>query len=183
MARLPVTIATWDYDRVRALVDGRVAVEGCDVNYITMPVEECFERAYFHGEFEVAEIGFCPYLITLSRGNAPYVAVPAFLSRMFRHSAIYVRSDRDIDGPADLRGRRVGVPEYQMSAAMWVRGFLQDELGIAASDIDWVQARPGEPPAGATSFPSTCRDGFPAHLGSTTARRCRRCWPTAASTR
>ncbi len=94
MARLPVTIATWDYDRVRALVDGRVAVEGCDVNYITMPVEECLERAYFHGEFEVAEIGFSPYLITLSRGSAPYVAVPAFLSRMFRHSAIYVRSDR-----------------------------------------------------------------------------------------
>ena len=68
MSRLPITIATWDYDRVRALADGRVQVEGCDVNYVTMPVEECFERAFFHGEFEVAEIGFSPYLIALSRG-------------------------------------------------------------------------------------------------------------------
>jgi 4,5-dihydroxyphthalate decarboxylase len=160
MARLPITIATWDYDRVRALVDGRVAVEGCDVNYITMPVEECLERTYFHGEFEVAEIGFSPYLITLSRGSAPYAAVPAFLSRMFRHSAIYVRSDRHIDGPADLRGRRIGVPEYQMSAAMWVRGFLQDEFGIAASDIDWVQGGL-ENPGRRDKFPLNLPEGFP----------------------
>ena len=68
-----------------------------------MPVEECFERAYFHGEFEVAEIGFSPYLIALSRGVPPYVAVPAFLSRMFRHSAVYIRNDRGIEGPADLQ--------------------------------------------------------------------------------
>jgi len=94
MSRQPITIATWDYDRVRPLVDGRVRVEGCDVNFLTMPVEECFERAYFHGEFEVAEIGFSPYLIALSRGVPPYVAVPAFLSRMFRHSAVYIRADR-----------------------------------------------------------------------------------------
>jgi 4,5-dihydroxyphthalate decarboxylase len=140
MSRLPITVATWDYDRVRALIDGRVTVEGCDVNYLTMPVEECFERAFFHGEFEVAEIGFSPYLIALSRGTTPYVAVPVFLSRMFRHSAVYIRSDRGIAGPADLRGKRIGVPEYQMSAVMWFRGFLQDEFGIAASDIAWVQA-------------------------------------------
>ena len=139
MSRLPITIATWDYDRVRPLVDGRVRVEGCDVNYLTMPVEECFERAYFHGEFEVAEIGFSPYLIALSRGTPPYVAVPAFLSRMFRHSAVYIRNDRGIEGPADLKGKRIGVPEYQMSAVMWFRGYLQDEFGIAAKDINWVQ--------------------------------------------
>ena len=83
MSRLPITIASWDYDRVRALTDGRVRVEGCDVNYITMPVEECFERAYFHGEFEVAEIGFSPFLIALSRGPTPYVALPVFLSPHF----------------------------------------------------------------------------------------------------
>ena len=133
MSRLPITIASWDYDRVRALTDGRVHVEGCDVNYITMPVEECFERAYFHGEFEVAEIGFSPFLIALSRGPTPYVALPVFLSRMFRHSAVYIRSDRGIEGPADLRGKRIGVPEYQMSAVMWFRGYLQDEFGIKAA--------------------------------------------------
>src|SRR5215510_11927245 len=155
MSRLPITIATWDYDRVRALADGRVAVEGCAVNYLTMPVEEILERAFLRGEFEVAEIGLSPYMIALSRGAAPYVAVPAFLSRMFRHSAIYIRADRGIDGPAELRGRRVGVPEYQMSAALWVRGFLNDDFAIAAADIEWVQA--GLEQAGR-------RDKFPLNL-------------------
>lgn len=139
MARLPITIATWDYDRVRPLIDGRVTVEGCDVNYLVMPVEECFHRAYFHGEFEVAEIGLSPFLIALSRGVAPYVAVPAFLSRTFRHSAVYVNSNSGIRTPQDLRGKRIGVPEYQQSAALWVRGFLQDDFGLAPSDMQWVQ--------------------------------------------
>jgi 4,5-dihydroxyphthalate decarboxylase len=160
MSRLPITIASWDYDRVRALCDGRVRVEGCDVNYLTMPVEECFERAYFHGEFEVAEIGFSPYLIALSRGSSPYVAVPAFLSRMFRHSAVYIRTDRGIDASADLRGRRIGVPEYQMSAVMWFRGWLQDEFGIAAKDINWVQAGL-EVPGRRDKFPLNLPAGFP----------------------
>jgi 4,5-dihydroxyphthalate decarboxylase len=160
MSRLPITIATWDYDRVRPLVDGRVRVEGCDVNYITMPVEECFERAYFHGEFEVAEIGFSPYLIALSRGTPPYVAVPAFLSRMFRHSAVYIRSDRGVTGPADLKGKRVGVPEYQMSAVLWFRGYLQDEFGIAAKDLNWVQGGL-ENPGRREKFPLNLPPGFP----------------------
>ncbi len=160
MSRLPITIATWDYDRVRPLLDGRVGVEGCDVNYITMPVEECFERAFFHGEFEVAEIGFSPYLNALSRGVAPYAAIPAFLSRMFRHSAVYIRADRGIEGPADLRGKTVGVPEYQMTAALWVRGFLQDEFGIAAKDINWVQAGL-EIPGRRDKFPLNLPQGFP----------------------
>jgi 4,5-dihydroxyphthalate decarboxylase len=160
MSRLPITIATWDYDRVRALVDGRVRVEGCDVNYLTMPVEECFERAYFHGEFDVAEIGFSPYLIALSRGICPYVAIPAFLSRMFRHSVVYIRTDRGIEGPADLRGKRIGVPEYQMSAVLWFRGHLQDEYGIAAKDINWVQAGL-ENPGRRDKFPLNLPDNFP----------------------
>jgi 4,5-dihydroxyphthalate decarboxylase len=160
MSRLPITIATWDYDRVRALTDGRVQVEGCDVNYLTMPVEECFERAFFHGEFEVAEIGFSPHLIALSRGPTPYVAIPVFLSRMFRHSAVYIRTDRGIASPADLSGKVIGVPEYQMSAVMWFRGFLQDEFGIAAKDINWVQAGL-ENPGRRDKFPLNLPDGFP----------------------
>lgn len=160
MSRLPITVATWDYDRVRPLTDGRVSIEGCDVNYLTMPVEECFERAYFHGEFEVAEIGFSPYLIALSRGVSPYVAVPVFLSRMFRHSAAYIRTDRGISGPAELRGRRIGVPEYQMSAVMWFRGYLQDEFGIAAKDIDWVQGGL-ENPGRREKFPLNLPKDFP----------------------
>jgi 4,5-dihydroxyphthalate decarboxylase len=160
MSRLPITVATWDYDRVRALTDGRVTIEGCDVNYITMPVEECFERAFFHGEFEVAEIGFSPFLIALSRGPTPYVAVPVFLSRMFRHSAVYIRNDRGINGPADLRGRTIGVPEYQMSAVMWFRGYLKDEVGIEPKDINWVQAGL-ENPGRRDKFPLDLPKGFP----------------------
>jgi 4,5-dihydroxyphthalate decarboxylase len=158
--KLPVTVATWDYDRVRPLVDGRIRIEGCDVNYLTMPVEECFERAYFHGEFEIAEIGFSPYLIALSRGITPYVAVPAFLSRAFRHSAVYIRNDRGISSAADLRNKRVGVPEYQMSAVMWFRGYLQDEHGIAAKDIQWVQGGL-EKPGRRDKFPLNLPAGFP----------------------
>jgi 4,5-dihydroxyphthalate decarboxylase len=160
MSRLPLTIATWDYDRVRALTDGRVHIEGCDVNYLTMPVEECFERAFFHGEFDVAEIGFSPYLIALSEGMTPYVAIPVFLSRMFRHSAVYIRTDHGIEGPADLRGKRIGVPEYQMSAVMWFRGYLQDEHNIAAKDINWVQAGL-EDPGRRDKFPLNLPPGFP----------------------
>jgi len=160
MSRLPLTIASWDYDRVRPLLDGRVKVEGCDVNYLTMPVEECFERAYFHGEFEVAEIGFSPFLIALSRGPTPYVALPVFLSRMFRHSAVYVRADRGIEGPVDLAGKTIGVPEYQMSAVMWFRGYLQDEFGIKAADINWVQAGL-ENPGRRDKFPLNLPVGFP----------------------
>jgi 4,5-dihydroxyphthalate decarboxylase len=172
MSRLPITVATWDYDRVRALADGRVRVEGCEVNYITMPVEEILERAFFHHEFDVAEIGFSPYLIALSRGVAPYLAIPAFLSRMFRHSAIYIRTDREIEGPADLKGKRVGVPEYQMSAALWARGVLQDEFGVAAADINWVQGGL-ETPGRRDKFPLNLPQGFPlasAANGATLAR-------------
>lgn len=155
MARVPLTIATWDYDRVRALIDGRVTIEGCEINYLPMPVEECFHRAYRHGEFEVTEIGMSPFLIALSRGMADYEAVPVFLSRMFRHSAIYINADAGIARPEDLRGKRVGVPEYQMSAALWARGFLKDDYGVEADEMDWVQG-------GLESFGR--RDKFPLNL-------------------
>lgn len=170
MARLPITIATWDYDRVRPLMDGRVEVEGCDVNFLPMTVEECFHRAYFHGEFDVAEIGLSPFLIALSRGIAPYVAVPAFLSRTFRHSAVYVRSDRGIESASDLRGKRIGVPEYQQSAALWVRGFLKDDFGIEPADIQWVQGGL-EQHGRKDKFPLNLPEGFPltaAHESSLT---------------
>jgi len=134
-----ITIASWDYDRVRAIIDGRVPVEGCDVNYLVLPPEECFHRTYLNREFDVAEIGFSPYLIALSRGTSDYIALPVFLSRMYRHSAVYIRTDRGIARPADLAGKRVGVPEYQMSAAMWARGMLEDEFGLAPSAMRWFQ--------------------------------------------
>ncbi|WP_172292071.1 ABC transporter substrate-binding protein [Pseudoruegeria sp. HB172150] len=160
MARLQISIASWDYDRVRPLMDGRVGVEGCEVNYLPMPVEECFHRAYFHSEFDVTEIGMSPFLIACSRGLTDYMALPVFLSRMFRHSAIYVSRDSGIDTPEDLRGKRVGVPEYQMSAALWSRGMLKDDFGIVADDMSWVQGGL-EQPGRRDKFPLNLPNGFP----------------------
>lgn len=139
MSKLAITIASWNYDRVQPIIDGRVRVEGCEVNYISLRPEETFHRAYMNNEFEVSEIGFSAYMIACSRGNANYVAVPVFLSRLFRHSAIYIRNDRGIKSPADLKGRLVGVPEYQMTAAMWARGMLQDVYGVHPGEMRWCQ--------------------------------------------
>jgi 4,5-dihydroxyphthalate decarboxylase len=139
MKKLTITIATWDYDRVRPIIDGRVPIEGCEVNYLVLPPEECFYRAYVLHEFEVSEIGFGPYLIAFALKQSPYVALPVFLSRMFRHSAIYIRTDRGIRTPADLKGKVIGVVEYQMSAAMWCRGMFADDYGVRPADISWRQ--------------------------------------------
>jgi 4,5-dihydroxyphthalate decarboxylase len=158
--RRSITIATWDYDRVRAIIDGRVAVEGCDVNYLALAPEECFHRTYLNREFEVAEIGFSPYLVALSRGMPDYVALPVFLSRMYRHSAIYIRTDRGIRRPADLVGKRVGVPEYQMSAAMWARGMLEDDFGVSPATMRWMQGGL-EIPGRKDKFPLNLPPGFP----------------------
>jgi 4,5-dihydroxyphthalate decarboxylase len=134
---LSLSIATGDYDRVRAIKDGRVRVEGCAVTYLTPALEELFIRALIGAEFDACEVSLSSYLIALSRGKTPYRALPVFLSRVFRHSAIYIRTDRGIARPDDLRGKRVGVPEYQMTAALWARGLLEDEYGVRPSEIEW----------------------------------------------
>lgn len=160
MAKVPITIASWNYDRVQPIIDGRVQVEGCDVNYIALRPEETFHRAYFNREFDVSEIGFSAYVISVARHEPSYVAVPVFLSRLFRHSAIYVRSDRGIAHPKDLVGKRVGVPEYQMTAAMWARGMLQDVYGVRPEQIQWRQGGL-ESPGRKDKFAMNLPPGFP----------------------
>ncbi|MEX2455353.1 MAG: ABC transporter substrate-binding protein [Rhodospirillaceae bacterium] len=137
MARLPLTICTGDYDRVRALVDGRVVIEGCDVNYLTMNPEQIFYRAWNNAEFDVTELSGSSYILARSTGWDEYIALPVFPSRSFRHSGIYVRSDAGISGPEGLRGREVGVPVYSQTASLWVRGMLEDDYGVAAADMHW----------------------------------------------
>lgn len=137
MSRLPLTVCTGDYDRVRALVDGRVGIEGCDVNYVTMNPEQAFYRAWHNHEFDVTELSGSSYILARSTGWDDYIAVPVFPSRMFRHSGIYVRKDAGIRTPEDLKGRDVGIPVYAMTAALWIRGFLQDDHGVAPADIHW----------------------------------------------
>lgn len=137
MPPLEISIATGDYDRVRAIKDGRIAVEGCTVRYLTPALEELFIRALLGAEFDACEVSLSSYLIALSRGTTPYRALPIPLSRVFRHSAFYIRTDRGIRAPRDLKGKTIGVPEYQMTAALWARGLLEDEYGVRPADIAW----------------------------------------------
>lgn len=165
MPKVQLTVATWDYDRVRPIMDGRVKVEGCDINFITVNLEECFHRAWNHQEFDVTEIGLSGYIIGVSRGQgnfgaSPYVALPVFLSRSFRASSIYIRTDRGIESPSDLRGKRVGVPEYQITAAVWARGFLSDDYGLKVEEVDWVQGGMDNP-GRKDKWPNNLPTGFP----------------------
>lgn len=137
MARLKISLACCDYDRTRAIFDGRVTIDGCDLLPVAMGPEEAFHRAFRHQEFDITELSMSSYMIQQAGQGSPYVGIPVFLSRLFRHSAIYIRTDRGIASPADLAGKTVGVPEYQMTAALWVRGILQDEYSVAPSDMTW----------------------------------------------
>lgn len=136
-----------DYDRTRALFDGRVQIDGVDPVYMLLNPEEMFFRSMRSMDFDITELSLSSYLVKHSRGECPYIAVPVFLSRAFRHTAIYVRKDR-IKRPEDLKGRRVGVPEYQLTANVWARSILQDDFGVKPSDIHWVRGgidTPGRP--------------------------------------
>ncbi|WP_326751578.1 ABC transporter substrate-binding protein [Streptomyces hirsutus] len=134
MSKLNLTIAATNYDRLRALQDGRVRAEGIDLNYLTLPVEEIFHRQIKHHEFDLSEMSLSSYVLTLEQG-APFVAVPAFPSRYFRHQSMFVNRNSGIASPADLRGKRVGLPEYQITAGVWQRGMLEDEYGVAVEDM------------------------------------------------
>jgi ABC-type nitrate/sulfonate/bicarbonate transport system substrate-binding protein len=108
MTLIPITIACGDYDRTRAIKDGRVRVEGCDVTYIPLEPEEVFHRTFKFQEFDVSELSFSSYLRITDAGKSDFVGIPAFVSRIFRHSGIYIRTDRGITKPEDLKGKRIG---------------------------------------------------------------------------
>ncbi len=147
MTKLQLSVAMGDYDRTRALYDGRVQIDGVDPVYMLLNPEEMFFRAMRSRDFDIAELSFSSYLVKHSQGDCPYIAVPVFLSRAFRHTSIYVRKDR-IKHPADLKGRRVGLPEYQLTANVWARAILQDDYGVWPEDITWVRGgidTPGRP--------------------------------------
>ena len=156
MSKLQLSVAMGDYDRTRALLDGRVQIDGCDPVYMALSPEEMFFRAMRNVDFDVTELSLSSYLVRTARGDCPYIAVPAFLSRAFRHTSIYVRKDR-IKKPEDLKGKRIGVPEYQLTAIVWARALLNDEHGIAPSDVSWVRGgidTPGRPEKIGLQLPS-----------------------------
>jgi 4,5-dihydroxyphthalate decarboxylase len=147
MAKLNLSIAVGDYDRTRPLIDGSVQIDGVDPVYMTLSPEEIFFRAFRNAEFDVCELSLSSSTVKTAQGGFAYVGVPAFVSRAFRHTSIYVRTDR-IKKPEDLRGKKVGVPEYQLTANVWARAILQDDYGVKPADIHWIRAgieEPGRP--------------------------------------
>ncbi len=148
MSKLRLSLACWNYDRTRALAEGRVRPEGIDLVYLSLPVEETFFRMLRQREFDVAEMSLSSYAVSLSGPDKPFVAIPVFPSRFFRHSCIYVNAAANIREPRDLIGKRVGNPEYQMTAPVWIRGILQDEYGVPADGATYRtggEEEPGRP--------------------------------------
>ena len=137
MAKLSISLACCDYDRTRALFDGRAPVDGCEVIATAIEPEEAFHRAFKYREFDVSELSLSSHTLLVSRGENAYVAIPAFVSRLFRHSGIYIRTDRGIERPQDLKGKTLGLPEYQITANVWIRGILKDEYGVDTRDVRW----------------------------------------------
>src|SRR5450631_1346902 len=138
MAKLNLSVAVGPYDRTRALVDGSVQIDGVNATCMTLSPEEIFFRAFRHAEFDICELSLSSFTVKTAQGNAPYVGVPAFVSRAFRHTSIYVRTDR-IKKPEDLKGKKIGLPEYQLTANVWARAILQDDHGVKPSDIQCVR--------------------------------------------
>jgi 4,5-dihydroxyphthalate decarboxylase len=138
MTKLELSVAVGDYDRTRALIDGSVAIDGVDPVYMTLVPEEIFFRAFRVAEFDICELSLSSYTVKTAQGDCPYIAVPAFVSRAFRHTSIYVRTDR-VKRPEDLKGRKVGVPEYQLTANVWARALLEDDYGVKPADIHWIR--------------------------------------------
>jgi 4,5-dihydroxyphthalate decarboxylase len=145
MQRLRLTLACWDYDRTRALADGRVQPDGIDLVYLVQPVEETFFRMLRYREFDCAEMSLSSYVASLNAEDPPFVAIPAFPSRFFRHSCIFVSTRSGVRKPEDLKGRRVGVPEYQMTAPVWIRGILSDDYGVKVTDVEHFSGGEEEP--------------------------------------
>jgi 4,5-dihydroxyphthalate decarboxylase len=145
MGSIQLTLACEDYDRTRPIKDRRIKPEGIELNYLVMSVEEIFWRMMKYEEFDISELSMGAFLTAAARGRRPFVAIPVFPSRTFRHRCIFINTASGIRGPEELRGKRMGVPEYSMTAAVWLRGLFQHEYGIPPSEIHWIQAGEEQP--------------------------------------
>ena len=145
MAKVPLTLAISHYDHVSELVTGRVQVEGVELNPLNLQIEDIFFRMINHRDFDVAEISMAKFAALMSQNNSPFVGIPVFPSRVPRHSSIYIRKDAGIKQPSDLKGKRVGVPEWAQTAAVYSRGMLQHQYGVDLKSIHWLQAGVDQP--------------------------------------
>ena len=158
--KLRLTLSCWDYDRTRALSEGRIGVDGVDLTYLSLPIEETFFRMLRNHEFDASEMSLSSYVLSLFEEPQPFIAIPVFPSRFFRHSCIFVNSNSGIRRPEDLRGKRVGTPEYQMTAAVWIRGMLSDEYKIPVGSTPYFtggEEEPGRSEKIALSLPPSIR--------------------------
>src|SRR5256714_7184967 len=145
MNRLRLTFSCWNYDRTRALADGSVRPDGIDLVSLTQPVEETFFRMMRYREYDCSEMSLSSYVASLGKETPPFIAIPAFPSRFFRHSCIFVSAKSGIRRPEELKGRRIGVPEYQMTAPVWIRGILSDDYGVKVTDVEHFSGGEEEP--------------------------------------
>jgi len=142
---IPLTFAVHDYDHVRDLRSGAVPVEGVELTCLVHPVEELFFRFTRFREWDASELSLAKYASLRAAGDRSLVAIPAFTSRTFRHSAIFIRDDGPRDDPRALRGGRIGVPEWTQTATVYARGVLAHEYGVALDGVSWIQAGTNEP--------------------------------------
>lgn len=138
MNKIELTLACEEYDRTDALREGKIQPEGISLIYLPLSPQETFWRMIRHLDFDVAEMSLAAYIIAKSRGENRIIAIPVFPSRQFRHSAIYINVHSKISQPADLKGKKVGVPEYQLTAVVWARGVLQNDYGVDPRDVRWL---------------------------------------------
>lgn len=143
--KLPLTLACGLYDRTYGLHDGSVPVEGVELNYLPMMPVETFRRQARHAEFGASEFSLSTFMILHARGDRRFVGIPVFPSRRFRHEHVWINANAGIRSPADLKGKRIGVEEYIQTAALWIRGFLQDDFGVRDEDVEWFFGGYNEP--------------------------------------
>jgi 4,5-dihydroxyphthalate decarboxylase len=145
LTNLKITLACGSYDRTWALEAGRVRPEGVDLNYISLPPEELFWRMSVHGEFDASEFSLGAFTILLGRGDRRFIGVPVFPSRFFRHSSIFININSGVKRPENLKGKRVGTPDYTMTANTWIRGLLEHDYGVKPTDVEWYTGGLNEP--------------------------------------
>ncbi len=141
MSKLRLNFACGPYDRTQALRDGSVQIDGIELNYLNMQPAEIFWRQLQFQEFDASEMSLSNYTTLVSSGKSPFIAIPAFPSRVFRHGYFFINTGKGIKSGADLKGKRGGVPEYSMTAAVYMRGLMQHEFGVKPLDVEWVQGR------------------------------------------
>src|ERR1043166_433939 len=169
--KLHLTVACGVYDRTKALQTGEVEPEGIRLNYIPLQAEEIFWRMSNFREFDASEMSLSNHITMISRGSSPFVAIPVFPSRFFRHSCVFINTESGIKRPEDFKGKKVGAPEYSITAAVWIRGFLNDEYGVKAGDMEWVfRSGGGDQAAGRLQRQKSRRAGIFDHGGGVDPR-------------